>query len=77
MLRGFWFNSSGLRNAAFRSAPVFFFLLQVGFFPGECVELINGKIPEALINSVPKPGTDVTCDGVGRKNGVFFACVPC
>ncbi|XP_048824406.1 rho GTPase-activating protein 32-like [Lagopus muta] len=29
---------------------------QVGFFPGECVELINGKIPESLINSVPKPG---------------------
>ncbi|XP_048786270.1 LOW QUALITY PROTEIN: rho GTPase-activating protein 32-like [Lagopus muta] len=28
---------------------------QVGFFPGECVELINGKIPESLINSVPKP----------------------
>ncbi|XP_042749075.1 rho GTPase-activating protein 32-like, partial [Lagopus leucura] len=27
----------------------------VGFFPGECVELINGKIPESLINSVPKP----------------------
>ncbi|XP_031445099.1 rho GTPase-activating protein 32-like [Phasianus colchicus] len=28
---------------------------QVGFFPGECVELINSNIPEALINSVPKP----------------------
>ncbi|XP_031467721.1 rho GTPase-activating protein 32-like, partial [Phasianus colchicus] len=28
---------------------------QVGFFPGECVELINKNVPEALINSVPKP----------------------
>ncbi|XP_031459040.1 rho GTPase-activating protein 32-like [Phasianus colchicus] len=28
---------------------------QVGFFPSECVELIDGKIPESLINSVPKP----------------------
>ncbi|XP_072216531.1 rho GTPase-activating protein 32-like [Excalfactoria chinensis] len=28
---------------------------QVGFFPGECVELISGKVPESLINSLPKP----------------------
>ncbi|XP_031460754.1 rho GTPase-activating protein 32-like, partial [Phasianus colchicus] len=28
---------------------------QVGFFPSECVELIGEKIPESLINSVPKP----------------------
>ena len=67
-----WFNSRGLRNAAFSIPSLFLFLLQVGFFPGECVELINGKIPEALIDSAPKPGTDVTCDGAGKSNGVFF-----
>ena len=72
MLGGFWLNSSGLRNAAFSSAPLFFFLLQVGFFPSECVELINGKIPESLLSSVPKPGTDVTFDGAGKQNGVSF-----
>ena len=51
---------------------IFLFFLQVGFFPGECVELISGKLPEALINSAPKPGTDVTCDGAGKSHGVFF-----
>ena len=75
MLCGFWFNSSDLRSAACNSWLLF--LLQVGFFPGECVELINKNIPEALINSVPKPGTDVTFDGVGKQKGVFFGVVPC
>lgn len=32
-------------------------LLQVGFFPCDCVELINEKIPPSVQNSVPKPGT--------------------
>lgn len=32
-------------------------LLQVGFFPCNCVELINDKIPDSVQNSVPKPGT--------------------
>ena len=36
------------------------------------MELINKDIPEALINSVPKPGTDVAFDGVGKQNEVFF-----
>lgn len=31
--------------------------LQVGFFPCDCVELINDKIPPSVQNSVPKPGT--------------------
>ncbi|XP_032298831.1 rho GTPase-activating protein 32-like isoform X1 [Coturnix japonica] len=28
---------------------------EVGIFPGECVELISRKVPESLINSLPKP----------------------
>lgn len=35
---------------------LFLFLLQVGFFPSECVELINDKVPQSVTNSVPKPG---------------------
>ncbi|KAJ8267090.1 hypothetical protein GJAV_G00138240 [Gymnothorax javanicus] len=34
---------------------------QVGFFPSECVELINDKLPQSVTNSVPKP--------VSRKHG--------
>lgn len=30
--------------------------LQVGFFPSECVELINDKVPQSMTNTVPKPG---------------------
>ena len=41
------------------------------------MELINKNVPEALINSVPKPGADVTFDGVGKQKGVFFGVVPC
>uniref|UniRef100_A0A8C5PWZ7 Rho GTPase-activating protein 32 n=1 Tax=Leptobrachium leishanense TaxID=445787 RepID=A0A8C5PWZ7_9ANUR len=33
----------------------------VGFFPSECVELINDKVPQSMTNSVPKP--------VSRKHG--------
>lgn len=33
--------------------------LQVGFFPSECVELINDKVPQSMTNTVPKPGTPV------------------
>lgn len=29
---------------------------QVGFFPSECVELINDKVPQSMTNTVPKPG---------------------
>lgn len=32
-------------------------LHQVGFFPSECVELINDKVPQSMTNTVPKPGT--------------------
>lgn len=35
----------------------FSLVLQVGFFPCDCVELINDKIPSSVENSVPKPGT--------------------
>ncbi|KAL4647478.1 rho GTPase-activating protein 32-like [Arapaima gigas] len=28
---------------------------QVGFFPSECVELINDKVPQSVTNAVPKP----------------------
>lgn len=34
---------------------------QVGFFPSECVELINDKVPQSVTNSVPKP--------VSKKHG--------
>ncbi|XP_044137684.1 rho GTPase-activating protein 32 isoform X1 [Bufo gargarizans] len=34
---------------------------QVGFFPSECVELINDKVPQSMTNPVPKP--------VSRKHG--------
>lgn len=35
----------------------FLFCFQVGFFPSECVELINDKVPQSMTNTVPKPGT--------------------
>uniref|UniRef100_A0A8C9SLY2 Rho GTPase-activating protein 32 n=2 Tax=Scleropages formosus TaxID=113540 RepID=A0A8C9SLY2_SCLFO len=34
---------------------------QVGFFPSECVELINDKVPQSVTSSVPKP--------VSKKHG--------
>lgn len=36
---------------------LFLYCLQVGFFPSECVELINDKVPQSMTNTVPKPGT--------------------
>uniref|UniRef100_A0A7N4NWJ0 Rho GTPase-activating protein 32 n=1 Tax=Sarcophilus harrisii TaxID=9305 RepID=A0A7N4NWJ0_SARHA len=35
--------------------------LEVGLFPGHCVELINQKVPQSVTNSVPKP--------VSKKHG--------
>uniref|UniRef100_A0A8C1QEQ0 Rho GTPase-activating protein 32 n=1 Tax=Cyprinus carpio TaxID=7962 RepID=A0A8C1QEQ0_CYPCA len=32
---------------------------QVGFFPSECVELINDKVPQSVTNSVPKPDLEM------------------
>ncbi|XP_059398002.1 rho GTPase-activating protein 32-like isoform X2 [Carassius carassius] len=32
---------------------------QVGFFPSECVELINDKVPQSVSNSVPKPDLEM------------------
>ncbi|TSQ12685.1 Rho GTPase-activating protein 32 [Bagarius yarrelli] len=32
---------------------------QVGFFPSECVELINDKVPQTVTNSVPKPDLEM------------------
>ncbi|XP_032297225.1 rho GTPase-activating protein 32-like isoform X2 [Coturnix japonica] len=40
---------------------------EVGFFPGECVELIRGKLPESLVNSLPKPEP--------KKRGKFISCL--
>ncbi|XP_036393690.1 rho GTPase-activating protein 32 [Megalops cyprinoides] len=39
---------------------------QVGFFPSECVELINDKVPQSVTNSVPKP--DLEMDSVKQDN---------
>ncbi|CAL8267026.1 unnamed protein product [Merluccius merluccius] len=33
---------------------------QVGFFPSECVELINDKVPQSVTNAVPKPASPCT-----------------
>jgi len=54
----------------------FFSFLQVGFFPSECVELINDKVPQSVTNSVPKPGMFVRFYGAVKLNGevVFFSC---
>ncbi|XP_067231425.1 rho GTPase-activating protein 32 isoform X6 [Chanodichthys erythropterus] len=32
---------------------------KVGFFPSECVELINDKVPQSVTNSVPKPDLEM------------------
>ncbi|XP_076607226.1 rho GTPase-activating protein 32 isoform X2 [Chaetodon auriga] len=32
---------------------------QVGFFPSECVELINDKVPQSMTNTVPKPDLEM------------------
>ncbi|XP_057676938.1 rho GTPase-activating protein 32 isoform X2 [Corythoichthys intestinalis] len=32
---------------------------QVGYFPSECVELINDKVPQSMTNSVPKPDLEM------------------
>jgi len=61
MFNGCWFNSSDLKNTAVNILPLFLFSLQVGFFPSECVELINDKVPQSVTNSVPKPGTYTKC----------------
>ncbi|XP_042286919.1 rho GTPase-activating protein 32 isoform X2 [Thunnus maccoyii] len=39
---------------------------QVGFFPSECVELINDKVPQSMTNSVPKP--DLEMESVIQDN---------
>ncbi|XP_061596635.1 rho GTPase-activating protein 32 isoform X3 [Cololabis saira] len=35
---------------------------QVGFFPSECVELINDKVPQSMSNAAPKPASP--CSGL-------------
>ncbi|XP_015732643.1 rho GTPase-activating protein 32-like [Coturnix japonica] len=40
---------------------------EVGFFPGECVELIRGKLPESILHSLPKPEP--------KKRGKFISCL--
>lgn len=74
MFNSCWFNSLGLKNTTFHVLPLFVFLLQVGFFPSECVELINDKVPQSVTNSVPKPGMSVKCCDV--EWSCLFA-VPC
>ncbi|XP_054481625.1 rho GTPase-activating protein 32 isoform X2 [Anoplopoma fimbria] len=39
---------------------------QVGFFPSECVELINDKVPQSMTNTVPKP--DLEMESVIQDN---------
>ncbi|XP_037126357.1 rho GTPase-activating protein 32 isoform X2 [Syngnathus acus] len=39
---------------------------QVGYFPSECVELINDKVPQSMSNSVPKP--DLEMESVIQDN---------
>ncbi|KAM9729128.1 rho GTPase-activating protein 32 isoform 6-T7 [Menidia menidia] len=43
---------------------------QVGFFPSECVELINDKVPQSMTNSVPKPASP--CSGVQPASWSLF-----
>uniref|UniRef100_A0A3P8T124 Rho GTPase-activating protein 32 n=1 Tax=Amphiprion percula TaxID=161767 RepID=A0A3P8T124_AMPPE len=42
---------------------------QVGFFPSECVELINDKVPQSMTNSVPKPSP---CSGLQPASWNLF-----
>ncbi|KAK2828898.1 hypothetical protein Q5P01_019932 [Channa striata] len=43
---------------------------QVGFFPSECVELINDKVPQSMTNSVPKPASP--CPGLQHASWSLF-----
>ncbi|XP_034034794.1 rho GTPase-activating protein 32 isoform X2 [Thalassophryne amazonica] len=43
---------------------------QVGFFPSECVELINDKVPQSMTNSVPKPASP--CSGLQPASWSLF-----
>uniref|UniRef100_A0A3Q1J4F9 Rho GTPase-activating protein 32 n=1 Tax=Anabas testudineus TaxID=64144 RepID=A0A3Q1J4F9_ANATE len=43
---------------------------QVGFFPSECVELINDKVPQSMTNSVPKPASP--CPGLQPASWSLF-----
>uniref|UniRef100_A0A8C2WMY6 Rho GTPase-activating protein 32 n=1 Tax=Cyclopterus lumpus TaxID=8103 RepID=A0A8C2WMY6_CYCLU len=46
---------------------------QVGFFPSECVELINDKVPQSMTNTVPKPASP--CSGLQPASWSLFP--PC
>ncbi|XP_077402567.1 rho GTPase-activating protein 32 isoform X3 [Vanacampus margaritifer] len=43
---------------------------QVGYFPSECVELINDKVPQSVTNSVPKPASP--CSGLPPASWSLF-----
>ncbi|XP_049597590.1 rho GTPase-activating protein 32 isoform X2 [Syngnathus scovelli] len=43
---------------------------QVGYFPSECVELINDKVPQSMTNSVPKPASP--CSGLPPASWSLF-----
>ncbi|KAJ8368284.1 hypothetical protein SKAU_G00083120 [Synaphobranchus kaupii] len=43
---------------------------QVGFFPSECVELINDKVPQSVTNCVPKPASPIP--GLRPASWSFF-----
>lgn len=43
---------------------------QVGFFPSECVELINDKVPQSMTNTVPKPASP--CSGLQPASWNLF-----
>ena len=57
-MSSFFFLSKPDCTSSHLTLPVsFLYCLQVGFFPSECVELINDKVPQSMTNTVPKPGT--------------------
>ncbi|XP_068600209.1 LOW QUALITY PROTEIN: rho GTPase-activating protein 32 [Brachionichthys hirsutus] len=43
---------------------------QVGFFPSECVELINDKVPQSMTNTAPKPAPP--CSGLQPASWSLF-----
>lgn len=50
------------------SSPIF--VLQVGFFPSECVELINEKMPQSVSAPVSKQGITHSPHYIGIKRAL-------
>lgn len=51
--------------------------LQVGFFPCDCVELINDKIPPSVQSSVPKPGTVLFHKSASAALFIIYLALTC